>query len=56
MYDTLFPSRLKSTRVARGYNLEELAEKVNKKFGTKLNKGTISKYENGTQEPMDSNI
>ena len=48
----MFGRRLKEVRKERGYTLEELADIYNKKFDAGLNKGTLSKYENGKQEPM----
>lgn len=48
----MFGHRLKEVRKERGYTLEELADIYNKKFDAGLNKGTLSKYENGKQEPM----
>lgn len=48
----MFSDRLKNMRLHRGYTLDELAEKYNEKFDAGMNKGTLSKYENGKQEPM----
>ena len=50
----MFNERLKSLRLARGYTQDQLVELYNKRFGGKLNKSTISRYENGLQEPMIS--
>ncbi len=52
----MFGKRLKETRRAQGLTLEELASKYNSKFDGGLNKGTLSKYENGKQEPMISTV
>lgn len=48
----MFKKRLRELRVSQGYTLEELANMYNKRFGGKLNKGTLSRYENGLQEPL----
>lgn len=48
----MFKKRLRELRVSKGYTLEELANMYNKRFGGKLNKGTLSRYENGLQEPL----
>lgn len=45
---------LKEARKAVNLTLEELAAKYNNTFGGGLSKGTLSKYENGKQEPMSS--
>ncbi|MDR9794066.1 helix-turn-helix domain-containing protein [Aeribacillus composti] len=42
---------IKDLRLKRGLSQEELAEKINEKFGTSLNKGMISKWENGLGDP-----
>lgn len=48
----MFAKRLRESRRACGLTLEELANLYNTKFGGGLNKGTLSKYENGKQEPL----
>lgn len=48
----MFSDRLKIARKAKGYTLERLANDYNAEFKGGLNKGTLSKYENGKQEPM----
>ena len=45
-------NRLKELRKSHGYTMDELATLYNNKFGGKLNKSTISRYENGLQEPL----
>lgn len=50
----MFGDKLKEIRKEKGYTLEQLADFYNKKFDAGLNKGTLSKYENGKQEPMIS--
>lgn len=42
---------IKSLRSQRGLSQEELAEKINKRFGANLNKGMISKWENDLGDP-----
>jgi transcriptional regulator with XRE-family HTH domain len=49
---TMFGDKLKEARKKENLTLDELAEKYNKTYGGKLSKGTLSKYENGKQEPM----
>lgn len=50
----MFGQNLKKARIEKGYTLEQLATLYNKAFGGGLSKGTLSKYENGKQEPMIS--
>lgn len=51
----IFGNRLKSARTTKGFTLEELATLLKEKYPeTGINKGTLSKYENGKQEPMVS--
>ena len=52
----MFGKRLKETRLSLGLTLEELATKYNAAFDGGLNKGTLSKYENGKQEPIVSTV
>lgn len=47
-----FGKILKNLRIENGYSLESLAKTYNKRFGGRLNKSTISRYENGLQEPI----
>lgn len=42
---------IKSLRNQRNLSQEELAEKINEKYGTSLNKGMISKWENKLGDP-----
>lgn len=51
-----FGRRLREARKAAGMTLQTVAEKLNSDFGTNINKGTISKYENGVHEPSASTI
>lgn len=48
----MFGERLHELRTEHGYSMDYLADIYNKKYNGKLNKSTISRYENGLQEPM----
>ena len=48
----MFGNNLKRARTEKGYTLEQLASLYNTTFEGGLSKGTLSKYENGKQEPM----
>ncbi|MDD6710071.1 MAG: helix-turn-helix transcriptional regulator [Ruminococcus sp.] len=48
----MFSINLKIARKRNGYTLEQLANEYNRRFGGGMSKGTLSKYENGKQEPM----
>ncbi len=51
----MFGNRLKSARTTKGFTLEGLATLLKEKYPEAgINKGTLSKYENGKQEPMVS--
>ncbi|MDD2362367.1 MAG: helix-turn-helix domain-containing protein [Oscillospiraceae bacterium] len=50
----MFGENLKAARAEKGYTLEQLANHYNSAYGGGLSKGTLSKYENGKQEPMIS--
>ena len=50
--DPVFGIRLKQLRNERCLTGAQLCEQFNERFGAKLNASTISRYENGTQEPM----
>ena len=52
----MFGKRLKETRRSLGLTLEELATKYNMAFDGGLNKGTLSKYENGSRIPTTENL
>ena len=52
-----FGERLRDVRKERGYSMDQLCEQFNKtQSAIKLNKSTVSRYENGTQEPMLSTV
>lgn len=46
----IFGKKLKELRKAKGLTQQELVDTVNSKYGTAINRTTISKWENGTQE------
>jgi transcriptional regulator with XRE-family HTH domain len=48
----MFASRLKNARKEANLTLEQLAKIYNSRFNGKISRGTLSKYENGKQEPM----
>lgn len=50
----MFGDKLRKLRESNDYSMDELVELYNKKFNARLNKSTISRYENGLQEPMYS--
>ena len=50
----MFPNKLRQLRQQHHYSMDKLAELYNQRFQGKLNKSTISRYENGLQEPMIS--
>lgn len=43
--------KIKDLRIKGKLSQEELAENINRKFNTKLNKGMVSKWENGLGDP-----
>lgn len=45
-----FGKKLRELRKAKGLTQQELVDTVNTKYGTAINRTTISKWENGTQE------
>ena len=47
-----FSERLKELRLSHNYSMDKLIELYNAKFNGKMNKSTLSRYENGLQEPM----
>lgn len=47
---------IRELRTARGLSLEELAEQMNKRYGSTINKGMISKWENGIGDPRLENV
>lgn len=49
-------ARLKEVRKSAGFSLQEVAERLNRDYGSNINKGMISKYENGIHEPSAGTI
>lgn len=53
----MFGARLRAAREAKSLTMDELITLYKKKFPVSgLNKGTLSKYENGKQEPMITTV
>ncbi len=48
----MFGKRLRELRESNGYSMDKLIEIYNRTYGGKMNKSTLSRYENGLQEPM----
>lgn len=48
--------KLKSLRTIRKLTMEQLSDKLNSKYNTRINKSMISKWENGVGEPSLENI
>lgn len=48
----MFKDRLKELRITRGYTMDDLANIYNSRYNGRMNKSTLSRYENGLQEPM----
>lgn len=49
-----FAENLKKLRKQRGLTLEELAEQINQKYGTSINKSMISKWERGGDAELNN--
>jgi repressor LexA len=52
----LIGARLKAVRKSAGFSLQEIAERLNRDYGANINKGMISKYENGIHAPSAGTI
>lgn len=52
----MFKDTLRQLRTGRGYSMDELVKEYNNRFDAKMNKSTLSRYENGLQEPMYSTV
>lgn len=48
----MFGQRLKQLREEREYSMDKLVELYNAKYDAKMNKSTLSRYENGIQDPI----
>lgn len=44
-------TKLKELRIERGYSQGDLCKEINNVYGTSINKGMISKWENDKEEP-----
>ena len=51
-----FGKRLKELRIDNNYTMDSFCDLYNERFDGKLNKGTLSKYENGLQEPIFTTV
>ena len=54
--DTYFGRKLRSFREAADLTVEEFCRQFNIRFDGRMNKSTVSRYENGLQEPMISTV
>lgn len=54
--DASFSRNLRQLREAHGLTVEEFCKQYNARFDGRMNKSTISRYENGLQEPMVSTV
>ncbi|MDN5315258.1 MAG: repressor LexA [Clostridiales bacterium] len=54
--DNEFGIRLRQARKDAGLTLQSCADLLNSRFGMNINKGSISKYENGIHEPSMSMV
>ncbi len=48
----MFGRTLKELREAKNLSMDKLVELYNQKFDAKMNKSTLSRYENGIQDPI----
>jgi len=51
-----FGERLNELRIDNNYSMIAFCELYNERFNGSLNKGTLSKYENGLQEPLYTTV
>lgn len=54
--DTYFGHKLREYREAADLTVEEFCKQFNARFDGRMNKSTVSRYENGLQEPMISTV
>ena len=47
---------IKQLRIKQGLSLVDLADRLNTRFGSSVNKGMISKWENGLTDPKLDNV
>lgn len=48
----MFSKRLKTLREEKALSMDSFIELYNKRYNAKMNKSTLSRYENGMQEPI----
>ena len=48
----MFGKRLRQLREQKKYSMDKLIEMYNSKYDAKMNKSTLSRYENGLQDPI----
>ena len=48
----MFGKRLRELRDTKGLSMDSMVEKYNSKYNAKMNKSTLSRYENGLQNPI----
>lgn len=54
--DASFSRNLRQLREVHGLTVEEFCKQYNARFDGRMNKSTVSRYENGLQEPMVSTV
>ena len=52
----MFGYKLKQYRREHGYSMDKFCDIYNKKYNGKMNKASLSRYENGLQEPLISTV
>lgn len=52
----MFSKRLKALRESHNMSMDKLVELYNKKYSAKMNKSTLSRYENGLQDPIYTQV
>ena len=48
----MFGKRLKELRKSNNFSMDQLIDIYNERFDGKMNKSTLSRYENGIQDPI----
>lgn len=52
----MFGYKIKQYRREHGYSMDKFCELYNKNYNGKMNKASLSRYENGLQEPLISTV
>lgn len=52
----MFGYKIKQYRREHGYSMDKFCELYNKRYNGKMNKASLSRYENGLQEPLISTV